>query len=236
MLNQGLSSLYLMVNSGSSGKSSCGDDDKWREAKWLWGTKERIKRSKTGRGKWDGKGRRLSNQSPCCFIVHVTSTTLKTYTHSATDTDKCPQCFHFHMKAETEQKAIPTVCAHSSPAEDSGSGCVQQQSRGKASAARTRNTTDLPTFWSREMRIYHCLSLHHPCSSPTPTLEWGRVQTRRSTLGFVSSEQSPRFVLRRRVQVWLSVTSNVDSYMTCSYSFTCSSADILYCSTTYMLV
>lgn len=43
----------------------------------------------------------------------------------------------FHTEAESEQKAIPTVGALGSPAVDSGSACVCQESSGKASAART---------------------------------------------------------------------------------------------------
>lgn len=123
--------------------------------------------------KWEGKGFPQPNHL-AASIVLVASNTLKPYTHSAAATDKCPQHSHFHMKAETEQKAIPAVCACSSPAVDSGSGCIHQQSRGKASAARTWNVAVLPAFWSREMRICLCLSLHHPCSSPTPTMEWGK--------------------------------------------------------------
>lgn len=110
------------------------------------------------------------------------------------------------MKAETEQKAIPPVCARSSPAVDSGSGCIHQQSSGKASAARTSNTSELLAFWSREMRICLCLSLHHPCSSPTPSMEWGKSSDTSVHSGFVSTDQSPRFVLHLCVDVWAIVT------------------------------
>lgn len=133
--------------------------------------------------------------------VIVANITLKPYTHSATATDKCPQCSYFHMKAETEQKAIPAVCAPSSPAVDSGSGFIHQLSSGKASAARTSNTTELLAFWSWEMRICLCLSLHHPCSSPTPTMEWGKSSDTPVHSGFVSTDQSPRLVLHLRVDI-----------------------------------
>lgn len=56
--------------------------------------------------------------------------------HSAGATDTRPRRSHFHTEAETEQKAIPTVCARSSPAVDSGSACARQESGGKAWAAR----------------------------------------------------------------------------------------------------
>lgn len=39
-------------------------------------------------------------------------------------------------RKQRQQKAIPTVCARGSPAVDSGSACVRQESSGKASAAR----------------------------------------------------------------------------------------------------
>lgn len=161
------------------------------------------------RRKWEGKGFCQSNHT-AAVIVLVASITLKPYTHSATATDKCPQRSHFHMKAETEQKAIPTVCARSSPAVDSGSGCIHQQSRGKASAARTSNTAELPAFWSKEMRICLCLSLHHPCSSPTSAMKWGKSSDTPFHSGFVSTDQSPRFVLHLRVDVWVIVTPQED--------------------------
>lgn len=141
-------------------------------------------------GKWEGKGFCQPNH-PAAVILLVASITLKPYTHSATATDKCPQRSHFHMKAETEQKAIPAVCARSSPAVDSGSGCIHRQSRGKASAARTSNTTELPAFWSREMRICLCRSLHHPCSSPTPAMEWGEKFRRTGPLGLRQNRPEP---------------------------------------------
>lgn len=132
----------------------------------------------------------LPNHS-AAVIVHVVNTTLKPYTHSATATDKCPQCSYFHMKAETEQKAIPAVYAHSSPAVDSGSGCIHQLSSGKASAARTSNASELLAFWSREMRICLCLSLHHPCSSPTLTMEWGKSSDTPVHSGFCQHRPKP---------------------------------------------
>lgn len=48
---------------------------------------QRINRSKTGTEKYNGKKSPLPAQSSCCCILHVTSVTLKPYTHSATDTD-----------------------------------------------------------------------------------------------------------------------------------------------------
>lgn len=169
------------------------------------------------------KGFRQPNH-PAAVIVLVVSITLKPYTHSAAATDKCPQRSHFHMKAETEQKAIPAVCACSSPAVDSGSGCIHQQSRGKASAARISNVAVLPAFWSREMRICLCLSLHHPCSSPTPTMEWGKSSDTPVHSYFVSADQSPRFVLNLCVVIRV---IELRHGVCAVYFFVCCSADIL---------
>lgn len=178
-----------------------------------WGNKKGMKRAK--RRKMQRKSLLPANHPATVVVANIT---LKPYTHSATATDKCPQCSYFHMKAETEQRAIPAVCAPSSPAVDSGSGFIHRLSSGKASAARTSNTTELLAFWSWEMRICLCLSLHHLCSSPTPTMEWGKSSDTPIHSGFVSTDQSPRLVLHVRADM---------RAIALVYLFVCCSADIL---------
>lgn len=80
-------------------------------------------------------------------------------------------------RKQRQQKAIPTVCARGSPAVDSGSACVRQESSGKASAARASSVAAPVAFWSLEMRTRLCLSAYHLCSSPTLLMERRRVQT-----------------------------------------------------------
>lgn len=165
----------------------------------------------------------LPNHS-AAVIAHVVNTTLKPYTYSAAATDKCPQCSYFHMKAETEQKAIPAVYARSSPAVDSGSGCIHQLSSGKASAARTSNASELLAFWSREMRICLCLSLHHPCSSPTLTVEWGKSSDTPVHSGFCQHTPKPTLCSPF-------MCGCMHHRGRAAFLFACCSADILYCCT-----
>lgn len=105
------------------------------------------------------------------------------------------------MKAETEQKASPAVCACSSPAVDSGSGCIHQWSRGKASTGKGTKHYRAAGFLKQGNEN---LPLPELASPLLFTHSHGRVGKSSDTpfhSGFVSADRSPRFVLQFCVDV-----------------------------------
>lgn len=122
------------------------------------------------------------------------------------------------MKAETEQKAIPTVCARSSPAVDSGSHCNRQQSSGKASVTGflKRGSENLPL-----PELASPVLLAH-----SDDRVGGKVQTHRSTQAFFRLEPTLCSPCMCRC-----IAIEVKRRGRAAYLSACCSADTLWCST-----
>lgn len=182
----------------------------------------------------EGKKPFVDPNHPASVIVLVVNIALKTLVRplSWRRRQRCPRCSDLHLKAETEQKAIPRQSVLVAPPQWILGQVAEQR---EASAAKTSNTAGLPAFLMQGNENLPLPELASPALLAHFVDGSGaKVQTRRTTRAL--SAQTPAhalfspcfFCCRLFFHVWMCKCCHRDH---AAHLILLCSADILYCIT-----